>query len=198
MINAIESTKEESSKFGQETSKENLLVGSGWSRERHEDDKKENLEREKVNRDVDRRRERSRDRSLDRSRDRSRDRNMSRNRENERMDRERDRRQRRERDIRSHSLTPVRKQKKKEDPPLRLLDDLFRKTKATPCIYWLPLNPEQIRRAEATSEAKGIEREKDRERERNRNSDRERDRDHRRSNRSSDRRRSRSRDRRRY
>ena len=38
----------------------------------------------------------------------------------------------------------VRKQKKKEDPPLRLLDDLFRKTKATPCIYWLPLTPEQV------------------------------------------------------
>lgn len=40
----------------------------------------------------------------------------------------------------------VRKQKKKDnDPPLRLLDDLFRKTKATPCIYWLPLTPEQVK-----------------------------------------------------
>lgn len=34
--------------------------------------------------------------------------------------------------------------KKENDPPLRLLDDLFRKTKATPCIYWLPLTPEQV------------------------------------------------------
>lgn len=34
--------------------------------------------------------------------------------------------------------------KKDNDPPLRLLDDLFRKTKATPCIYWLPLTPEQV------------------------------------------------------
>lgn len=28
--------------------------------------------------------------------------------------------------------------------PVRLLDDLFRKTKATPCIYWLPLSDEQV------------------------------------------------------
>lgn len=131
--------------------------------------KKENLDREKGNKDADRRdrRERSRDRSRERNRDRSRDRNISRNRDNERSDRDKDRRQRREKDVRSSSLSPskfnnvflnnktivfklyviiilVRKQKKKEDPPLRLLDDLFRKTKATPCIYWLPLTPEQV------------------------------------------------------
>lgn len=35
-------------------------------------------------------------------------------------------------------------QKKENDPPLRLLDDLFRKTKTTPCIYWLPLTSEQV------------------------------------------------------
>lgn len=29
-------------------------------------------------------------------------------------------------------------------PPVRLLDDLFRKTKATPCLYWLPLSAEQV------------------------------------------------------
>lgn len=34
--------------------------------------------------------------------------------------------------------------KKDNEPPLRLLDDLFRKTKTTPCIYWLPLTPEQV------------------------------------------------------
>jgi apoptotic chromatin condensation inducer in the nucleus len=28
--------------------------------------------------------------------------------------------------------------------PGRLLDDLFRKTKATPCIYWMPLSEEQV------------------------------------------------------
>ena len=32
-----------------------------------------------------------------------------------------------------------------EDPPAKLLDDLFRKTKAAPCIYWLPLTDEQVR-----------------------------------------------------
>lgn len=39
-----------------------------------------------------------------------------------------------------------RKERKTEnDPPIRLLDDLFRKTKATPCIYWLPLTSEQVK-----------------------------------------------------
>ncbi|XP_066587793.1 apoptotic chromatin condensation inducer in the nucleus isoform X2 [Prorops nasuta] len=46
----------------------------------------------------------------------------------------------------AHLPAPARKFKKKEDdpPPAKLLDDLFRKTKATPCIYWLPLTNEQI------------------------------------------------------
>ena len=26
-----------------------------------------------------------------------------------------------------------------------LLDNLFRKTKTTPCLYWLPLSDEQVR-----------------------------------------------------
>ncbi|KAF4523140.1 hypothetical protein B566_EDAN002395 [Ephemera danica] len=33
--------------------------------------------------------------------------------------------------------------KKSEEGAAKLLDDLFRKTKTTPCIYWLPLSPEQ-------------------------------------------------------
>ncbi|KAK4879432.1 hypothetical protein RN001_007578 [Aquatica leii] len=38
-----------------------------------------------------------------------------------------------------------RKEKKKEeDIPQKLMDDLFRKTKTTPSIYWLPLTPEEI------------------------------------------------------
>jgi apoptotic chromatin condensation inducer in the nucleus len=37
-----------------------------------------------------------------------------------------------------------RHKKKENEPPLRLLDDLFRKTTATPCIYWLPLTAEQV------------------------------------------------------
>lgn len=46
----------------------------------------------------------------------------------------------------THLSAPARKFKKKEDdpPPAKLLDDLFRKTKATPCIYWLPLTNEQV------------------------------------------------------
>lgn len=43
------------------------------------------------------------------------------------------------------SPEPARKFKKKEEePPAKLLDDLFRKTKTTPCIYWLPLSAETI------------------------------------------------------
>ncbi|KAF5273627.1 hypothetical protein FQR65_LT04626 [Abscondita terminalis] len=38
-----------------------------------------------------------------------------------------------------------RKEKKKEEEiPQKLMDDLFRKTKTTPSIYWLPLTPEEI------------------------------------------------------
>lgn len=43
------------------------------------------------------------------------------------------------------SPEPARKFKKKEEEaPAKLLDDLFRKTKTTPCIYWLPLSAETI------------------------------------------------------
>ncbi|KAF9412317.1 hypothetical protein HW555_009155 [Spodoptera exigua] len=34
--------------------------------------------------------------------------------------------------------------KKEEEAPAKLLDDLFRKTKTTPCIYWLPLSAETL------------------------------------------------------
>ena len=34
--------------------------------------------------------------------------------------------------------------KDEEEVPAKLLDDLFRKTKATPCIYWLPLTDELV------------------------------------------------------
>jgi len=34
--------------------------------------------------------------------------------------------------------------KVEEEPPAKLLDDLFRKTIAMPCIYWLPLTDEQV------------------------------------------------------
>ena len=42
-------------------------------------------------------------------------------------------------------ISPARKVKKRDnDAPSKLLDDLFRKTKATPCIYWLPLTAAQV------------------------------------------------------
>jgi hypothetical protein len=33
---------------------------------------------------------------------------------------------------------------KKNEPPAKALDDYFRKTKAKPSIYWLPLTDEQV------------------------------------------------------
>ena len=35
-------------------------------------------------------------------------------------------------------------EKPKEEKPTRVLDDLFRKTKTTPSIYWLQLSPEEV------------------------------------------------------
>lgn len=63
--------------------------------------------------------------------------------------REQERRMRKERSHRSMtpdiSELPARKQRRKEeDAPVKLLDDLFKKTKTSPCIYWLPLTAEQI------------------------------------------------------
>ncbi|XP_054284008.1 apoptotic chromatin condensation inducer in the nucleus isoform X2 [Macrosteles quadrilineatus] len=62
--------------------------------------------------------------------------------------REQERKARKERHHRSASPEngpPARKPRKKEDDaPAKLLDDLFRKTKTSPCIYWLPLTQEQI------------------------------------------------------
>ncbi|MEQ2305665.1 hypothetical protein AMECASPLE_000273 [Ameca splendens] len=50
-------------------------------------------------------------------------------------------------------------EKKAEDPPAKLLDDLFRKTKAVPCIYWLPLTEEQFLQREAARAERVKERE---------------------------------------
>ncbi|XP_075876706.1 uncharacterized protein acin1a isoform X2 [Nelusetta ayraudi] len=52
------------------------------------------------------------------------------------------------------------KKEKPEDPPAKLLDDLFRKTKAAPCIYWLPLTEEQFAQKEAARAERMKEREK--------------------------------------
>uniref|UniRef100_A0A1Y1KVX1 RRM domain-containing protein n=1 Tax=Photinus pyralis TaxID=7054 RepID=A0A1Y1KVX1_PHOPY len=74
-----------------------------------------------------------------------------RSRERDERDRERGReRERLERHKRRRTPSPTdnylnRKEKKKEeDVPQKLMDDLFRKTKTTPSIYWLPLTPDEI------------------------------------------------------
>ncbi|XP_072297107.1 uncharacterized protein acin1a [Eucyclogobius newberryi] len=54
------------------------------------------------------------------------------------------------------------KKEKAEDPPAKLLDDLFRKTKAVPCIYWLPLTEEQYLQREMARVERRKEREKQR------------------------------------
>jgi len=44
----------------------------------------------------------------------------------------------------SASFLLLTERKDEEEVPAKLLDDLFRKTKATPCIYWLPLTDELV------------------------------------------------------
>jgi len=49
------------------------------------------------------------------------------------------------------------------ESPAKLLDDLFKKTTATPSIYWLPLTDEQV----VERDAKKVEEDKRRQEERN-------------------------------
>ncbi|XP_074838267.1 apoptotic chromatin condensation inducer in the nucleus isoform X2 [Carettochelys insculpta] len=79
------------------------------------------------------------------------------------------------------------KEKAPEEPPAKLLDDLFRKTKAAPCIYWLPLTDTQFvqKQAERAARArererrrKELEEEESRQQERSRQAERERRREH--------------------
>lgn len=72
--------------------------------------------------------------------------------------RERERRRRE----RARSKEKKAEKKEKDEPPAKLLDDLFLKTKAAPCIYWLPLTEEQAN--QRLSER--VERQKERERRR--------------------------------
>ncbi|XP_029609920.1 apoptotic chromatin condensation inducer in the nucleus-like isoform X3 [Salmo trutta] len=76
----------------------------------------------------------------------------------------------RERGRRSRSLERERRRKeregkekktdKKDEPPVKLLDDLFNKTKAAPCIYWLPLTEEQANQRGKEREERQKERER--------------------------------------
>ncbi|XP_034667796.1 apoptotic chromatin condensation inducer in the nucleus isoform X1 [Drosophila subobscura] len=214
MDRAIQLTKDEPPRYGQENTRDNQQAGSAWSRLDATDKKparpvrewdvgkKEPNDRDKVPND---RRRGSKERVVDsRSRDverpgqdrkRSREGEGVRGRERERIERNNDRNAH----GRSRSGSPLPKTKRKEnEPPIRLLDDLFRKTKITPCIYWLPLTPEAIAEKEAFRQ-KRIEEHKLRikereERQKEREKERDRQRDTRR-NRSNERRHSRSRER---
>lgn len=87
--------------------------------------------------------------------------------EDGRRSRSRDRERRR----RERAKSKERKADKKEkgdEPPAKLLDDLFLKTKAAPCIYWLPLTEEQaaqrvLARTERKKERERIRKEMDEE-----------------------------------
>ncbi|XP_058499569.1 apoptotic chromatin condensation inducer in the nucleus isoform X3 [Solea solea] len=67
---------------------------------------------------------------------------------------------RKERGKSKEKKTEKKAEKTAEDPPAKLLDDLFRKTKAAPCIYWLPLTDEQFVERENARAERMKEREK--------------------------------------
>ncbi|XP_030377043.1 apoptotic chromatin condensation inducer in the nucleus [Scaptodrosophila lebanonensis] len=221
MDRAIQTSQDDVPKYAQENTRDNQQSSNAWSRLDATDKKptrpvrewdvgkREPNDRDKISSD---RRRGSRERLGSRSRDVERGSGTERLGQDRKRSRERERERERERGVRerdhvhgrSRSGSPAHKLKKKDEPPIRLLDDLFRKTKATPCIYWLPLTPEAIAEKEAFRQKRIEEhkqRQKDRElerqKEREREKERERQRDTRR-NRSTERRRSRSRDRRRY
>ncbi|KAJ3595323.1 hypothetical protein NHX12_004627 [Muraenolepis orangiensis] len=75
---------------------------------------------------------------------------------------DRDQERRRKERGKSKERKTDKKEKAAEEPPAKLLDDLFQKTKAAPCIYWLPLTEETF----ALREAANAERAKERERKR--------------------------------
>ncbi|XP_068584345.1 apoptotic chromatin condensation inducer 1b isoform X2 [Cebidichthys violaceus] len=63
--------------------------------------------------------------------------------EEQQRSRSRDRERRRRDRAKSKERKTDKKAEKGDEPPAKLLDDLFLKTKAAPCIYWLPLSEEQ-------------------------------------------------------
>ncbi|XP_034490916.1 apoptotic chromatin condensation inducer in the nucleus [Drosophila innubila] len=218
MDRAIQSTKNETPKYPQDNTRDNQHAGNTWSRLDTSDKKparpvrewdvgkKEPTDRDKSSND---RRRSSKERIDSRLRDSDRGKgadDADRSGQDRKRSRERDRggRERERSDHghgRSKSGSPALKSRKKEnEPPIRLLDDLFRKTKGTPCIYWLPLTPEAIAEKEAFRQKRieehkqRIKEREERQKEREREKDRDRQRDSRR-NRSNDRRRSRTRDR---
>ncbi|XP_077171424.1 apoptotic chromatin condensation inducer in the nucleus isoform X3 [Paroedura picta] len=101
--------------------------------------------------------------------------------------RSRSRERRRKERPKSKEKKAEKKEKAQEEPPAKLLDDLFRKTKAAPCIYWLPLTDTQYVQKQAERAARARERERRRkeleaeearQQERNRQAEREKRREH--------------------
>ncbi|XP_015678805.1 apoptotic chromatin condensation inducer in the nucleus, partial [Protobothrops mucrosquamatus] len=101
--------------------------------------------------------------------------------------RSRSRERRRKERPKSKEKKAEKKEKAQEEPPAKLLDDLFRKTKAAPCIYWLPLTDIQCVQKQAERAARARERERRRkeleaeearQRERNRQAERDKRREH--------------------
>ncbi|XP_076829331.1 uncharacterized protein acin1a isoform X2 [Brachyhypopomus gauderio] len=77
-----------------------------------------------------------------------------------RRSRSRDRERRRKERGKSEQGKGDKKEKGPEEPPAKLLDDLFCKTKTAPCIYWLPLTEEQAAERQAARAERMREREK--------------------------------------
>ncbi|CAG0916298.1 unnamed protein product [Notodromas monacha] len=77
---------------------------------------------------------------------------------------ERERENRRRERIREEEVARARmddrRDREKAKSPAKLLDDLFRKTKTTPCIYWLPLTEEQIAQKEEERRQRVLERQR--------------------------------------
>ncbi|CAN9509279.1 unnamed protein product [Ophioblennius macclurei] len=104
-------------------------------------------ERERSVRDLWAEREREMERRErargEREWDRDKVREFARPGEDGRRSRSRDRERRRRERAKSKERKSDKKAEKPDEPPAKLLDDLFLKTKAAPCIYWLPLTDEQ-------------------------------------------------------
>ncbi|XP_026577192.1 apoptotic chromatin condensation inducer in the nucleus-like isoform X2 [Pseudonaja textilis] len=101
--------------------------------------------------------------------------------------RSRSREKRRKERPKSKEKKAEKKEKAQEEPPAKLLDDLFCKTKSAPCIYWLPLTDIQCVQKQAERAARARERERRRkeleaeearQRDRNRQAERDKRREH--------------------
>ncbi|CAL1545491.1 unnamed protein product [Lymnaea stagnalis] len=155
-----EEEKDKRQKLREQRDKEKEEKENNVREKRDEKDRTRRREPEKKNpvrewdRDKVQQLSKSRSRSKERERPVRRSRSRSREREQlKRRDQSRDKKEEERRKEKKQKET-----KSEEEPPAKLLDDLFRKTKAVPCIYWLPLTEERsVQRA-----AKKLEMEKER------------------------------------